>query len=97
MANNTIPDAYEPVVQLLEDAADGAHTHGGAAGLVHNNEANLRLDLTALVGTPAGPANLPPAQPGFKALWNTAKATKTAQTAALRTVQSDGRFLARSS
>jgi hypothetical protein len=49
MANNTIPDAYEPVVQLLEDAADGAHTHGVAAGLVHNNEANLRLDLTALL------------------------------------------------
>ena len=52
MANNTIPDAYEPIVQLLEDADDGAHTHGLAAGLVHNNEANLRLDLPALaIGT----------------------------------------------
>jgi len=50
MANNTIPDAYEPVVQLLEDAADGAH--GLAAGLVHNNETNLRLTLHALaIGT----------------------------------------------
>ena len=52
MANNSIPLAYEPVVQLLEDADDVAHTHGGAAGLVHNNETNLRLDLPALaIGT----------------------------------------------
>ena len=95
MANNSIPEAYDPLVQLLEDAADGAHTHGVAIGLVHNDEAKLRLNLEALVGTPAGPANVPPAQPGLKALWNTAQAIKTAQTAALRTAQSNGRFLAR--
>lgn len=95
MANNTIPDAYEPVIQLLEDAADGAQTHGVATGLVHNNEVALRVNLTALVGTPAGPANVPPAVPGLKALWNTAKAAKSSKTAALRTVQSNGRFLAR--
>ena len=95
MPDNSIPIAYEPIVQLLEDAADGAQTHGVAVGLVHNGEAKLRLDLTALVGIPAGPANVPPAVPGLKALWNTAQANKTAQTATLRTVQSNGRFLAR--
>jgi hypothetical protein len=95
MANNTIPDAYDPVIQLLEDAADGAQAHGAAVGLVHNTEAKLRLDLTALVGTPAGPGNVPPAAPGLKALWNTAQANKTSKTAALRTVLSNGRYLAR--
>ena len=95
MSNNSIPKAYEPIVQLLEDAADGAQTHGVAIGLVHNNEAALRARLTALVGTPAGPDNVPPAVPGLKALWNTAQANKTAKTAALRTVQSNSRFLAR--
>ena len=95
MANNTIPDAYEPVIQLLEDAADGAQTHGAAVGLVHNGETALRTNLTALVGTPAGPANVPPAVPGLKALWNTAQANKSSKTANLRTAQSNGRFLAR--
>ena len=95
MANNTIPDAYEPVIQLLEDAADGAQTHGAAVGLTHNNEAKLRLDLTSLVGTPAGPNNTPPAVPGLKALWNTAQANKSSKTGTLRTIQSNGRFLAR--
>jgi len=92
---NAIPDAYEPVIQLLEDAADGAQVHGVAIGLVHNNEAALRAKLTALVGTPAGPNNTPPAVPGLKALWNTAQANKSAKTAALRTAQSNGRSLAR--
>jgi len=92
---NTIPDAYDPVIQLLEDTADGAQTHGVAVGLVHNNEAALRANLTALVGTPAGPGNVPPAVPGLKALWNTAQANKSTKTAALRTAQSNGRFLAR--
>ena len=95
MANNSIPIAYDPIVQLLEDAADGAHTHGATLDLTHNDEAKLRFDLAALVGTPAGPNNTPPAVPGLKALWNTAKANKTAKTATLRTVQSNGRFLAR--
>jgi hypothetical protein len=92
---NTIPDAYDPVIQLLEDAADGAHTHGAALNLTHNNEAALRANLTALVGTPGGPNNTPPAVPGLKALWNTAQTNKSSTTAALRTAQSNGRFLAR--
>ncbi|MEN9576855.1 MAG: hypothetical protein RL514_4710 [Verrucomicrobiota bacterium] len=95
MANNSPPEAYDPIIQLLEDTADGAHTHGAELGVTHNNEAKIRLDLTALVGTPAGPDNVPPAVPGLKALWNSAQAAKSAQTAALRTVQSNSRFLAR--
>ncbi len=92
---NAIPEAYDPIIQLLEDAADGAHTHGAAVGLAHNGEAALRATLTALVGTPAGPDNTPPAVPGLKALWNTAQTTKSAKTATLRTVQSNSRFFAR--
>lgn len=42
MANNSIPTSYDPLVQALEDAADGAHTHGAAIGLVHNDEAPTR-------------------------------------------------------
>lgn len=95
MANNSIPEGYDSVIQLLEDAADGAQTHGVAVGLVHNNETKIRLDLTALIGTPAGPNNTPPAVPGLTALWNTAKTNKSSKTAALRTAQSNGRFLAR--
>jgi len=95
MANNSIPEGYDSVIQLLEDAADGAQTHGAAVGLVHNNETKIRLDLTALIGTPAGPNNTPPAVPGLTALWNTAKTNKSSKTAALRTAQSNGRFLAR--
>lgn len=84
--SNQIPRYYDPLVQLLEDAADGAAAHGGAIGLQQNNEAKLRADLQALVGTPA--------TPGLKALWNEAKANKTATTALLRSAQSDGRTLA---
>ena len=92
--SNQIPQSYDPLVQLLEDAADGAHQHGVAIGLKQNTEAAIRTDLTALTGTPAGPGNVPPAVPGLKALWNTAKANKSAMTAALRTVKSNGRTLA---
>jgi len=54
MADNSIPTSYDPIVQLLEDAADGAHTHGAAIGLVHNDEAHIRTDLIALVGNLPG-------------------------------------------
>jgi hypothetical protein len=92
--SNQVPQTYDPLIQLLEDAADGAHQYGTAIGLKQNTELDIRADLTALVGTPAGPANVPPAVPGFKALWNSAKSSKVAMTAALRTVQSNGRTLA---
>ena len=52
MANNTIPDAYEPVVQAPRRRRRRRPHPRRRAGLVHNNEANLRLDLTALaIGT----------------------------------------------
>ncbi len=87
MADNSIPTSYDPIVQLLEDAADGAHTHGAAIGLVHNDEAHIRADLIALVGKPAGPGGVPPAVPGFKSLWNVAQTNKSTKTAALRTAR----------
>jgi hypothetical protein len=95
MADNSIPTSYDPIVQLLEDAADGAHTHGAAIGLVHNDEAHIRADLIALVGKPAGPGGVPPAVPGFKSLWNTAQTNKSTKTAALRTAQSNARLYVR--
>lgn len=84
--NNQIPRSYDPLVQLLEDAADGAAAHEVAIGLKQNTEAKIRADLEALTGTPAAP--------GLKATWNEAKANKTSTTAALRSVQSAGRTLA---
>jgi hypothetical protein len=95
MADNSIPTSYDPIVQLLEDAADGAHTHGAAIGLVHNDEAHIRTDLIALVGKPAGPGGVPPAVPGFKSLWNVAQTNKSTKTAALRTAQSNARLYVR--
>jgi hypothetical protein len=94
MASNRIPDKYDPLVQLLEDAADGAHNHGATAGLQQNTEARIRADLEALVGKPAGPGGVPPAEPGLKVLWGNAKANKSFKTAAFRTACSNGRALA---
>ncbi len=95
MADNSTPKAYEPLIQLLEAAADGAHTHGTAIGLAHNTEAAIRADLIALVGAPAGPGGHPPALPGLKFAWDQARANKSAKIAALHTANSQGRFLAR--
>jgi hypothetical protein len=53
--SNQIPQPYDPLIQLLEDAADGAHQHGVAIGLKQNTETAIRADLTALTGQPAGP------------------------------------------
>lgn len=92
--SNRIPEGYDPVVQMLEDAADGAKAHGTAIGLKQNTEAALRADLEALVGKAAGPEGHPPAVLGVKALWSDATANKTAKTAALRTACSNGRALA---
>ena len=89
-----VPESYDPLVQLLEDAADGANKYGAAIGLKQNMEPSIRTDLTALIGVPAGPGGVPPAVPGLKSLWNAAKANKTAMTAALRTAESNGRALA---
>jgi hypothetical protein len=92
--SNRIPDGYDPVVQMLEDAADGAHAHGAAIGLKQNTETAIRADLDALVGKPAGPDGNPAAVSGVKALWNEAKTNKSSKTAGLRTACSNGRALA---
>ena len=93
--SNKIPQGYDQLVQLAEDAADGAHTHGATIGLVHVNETTIRTALADLIGKPAGPGGVPPATPGLKELWNVAKANKSALTAALRSVNSNSRYLAR--
>jgi hypothetical protein len=94
MSDNSIPKQYEPLVQRLEDAADGAHDYEGAIGLLQNTEAALRAVLVALVGSPEGPGGVPPAVPGLRADWNTARAAKTAATAAFASAKSNGRALA---
>ena len=91
--DNSIPQGYNQLTQHAEDAADGAHTHGATIGLVHVTETTIRTALENLIGKPAGPGGNPPASPGLKALWNVAKANKTAKTAAARTATSNGRHL----
>ncbi|MEY2520755.1 MAG: hypothetical protein QOF24_2514, partial [Verrucomicrobiota bacterium] len=95
MADNSIPESYDRIIPLLEDAADGAHTHGAAIGIKQNDEPALRAALTALVGTPAGPGNVPPATPGLKDKWNTAKAGKKTGRGGFNTAKQNGRALAR--
>src|ERR1051326_5649187 len=91
MTGNEIPKSYEPLIELMEDAADGLHTHEVALAVLQNTEAKTRIDLTRLIGTPAAPGV--PAVPGLKSLWNAAKADKTAKTALARSAMSNGRAL----
>jgi hypothetical protein len=95
MADNSIPRNYDDIVQMLEDAADGANAHGAAIGLKQNDEAALRAALTALTGSPAGPGGVPAAVPGSKDKWNIAKAGKTTATGAFSTAKFKGRAVAR--
>jgi len=95
MADNSISRNYDQLVQMLEDAADGAGTHGAAIGLKQNDEPALRAALTALVGTPAGPGGVPPVAPGLKDNWNVAKAGKTNGTAAFSLAKQNARAVAR--
>ena len=67
MSGNTIPLSYEPLVQWLTDAVDGASIHGAAVGLKQNDEAALRAVLNDLVGDPGGPDGQPPPSIGLKA------------------------------
>lgn len=94
MANNTIPVSYDPVVQLLSEAVDGARGHGAEVGLKQNDEAALRGVLEDLVGTRGGREGGRPAEPGFKAQWNQARAHKKAMTAALNEARQRGKALA---
>ncbi len=95
MARNDIPRSYDPLIQLLEDATDGAHTHGVAVGLLQNNETTLRTVLVGLIGAPMGPGGIPPAEPGLKLRREMAKAAKVAATGAFVSVKGSGRALAR--
>lgn len=48
MASNQIPQSpIERIIALATDMADGANTHGAAAGLLQNTESAIRADLTA--------------------------------------------------
>jgi len=95
MADNSNPESYQPLIQRLEEAADGAHTYGAAIGLVHNSEPNIRMDLDAIIGKPAGPGGVPPAVPGLKDLWNRAQDNKVAKSLALRNTCSAARVFCR--
>ncbi|HEY5791701.1 MAG TPA: hypothetical protein VIS74_00285 [Chthoniobacterales bacterium] len=88
MARNEIPQNYDPLVSLAEDAADGAQAHGAAIGLSQNTEAKILADLLNLTGDPnAGP----PPTPGRQGEWNAAKAAKVAASGAARAAESNAR------
>ena len=93
MASNAIPKPYDPVIILGEDASDGLAAYGATLAL-SMTEAQVRDRVLDLTGREAGPGNVPPAEPGLKADWNTAKANKTAKTALLQSAKSNGRALA---
>jgi hypothetical protein len=94
MASNKITRTYNPLVQHVEDAADGAAAHGAAIGVAQHTEPKIRADLEPVVGKPAGPGGTPPAVPGLKALVNAALANKVKKTAARNSARSNGRTLA---
>src|SRR5688572_13579572 len=74
MINNTIPNGYAAIVTLAGKAYAGAVSNGAAVGLEHNTDAEIALDLHALIGNPATPAI-----PGKQDVLNTRKAAaKTA-------------------
>ena len=89
--SNRVGRDYESVVQLLTDSHNGAETHGTDVGLKHITAALLLAAKDNLAGRPAGPNNNPPALPGLKVLWESARGTKTTKTAALRNACSNGR------
>ena len=77
MAQNPIPEPYNPLVALAEDAADGAQQHEAAIGLLQNKEAAIRNDRAALTGAETDAL--------------AKRAAKSAATAALRTADSNGK------
>jgi hypothetical protein len=90
MASNSIPQGYDALVSLAEDAADGAHEHGVVVELAQNTEAKIRADLVALTGDPDATPPVPGAQP----VYNAAKSAKTAASSAQRTAESNARAFA---
>jgi hypothetical protein len=95
MATNETPSKYSKLIPRLEDAYDGAVAHGAAIGLLQNVAATLRAVLDALVGTPAGPGNVPPAVEGTRSKWDNAKPAKTVKNAAAEAAKRDGRKMVR--
>jgi hypothetical protein len=87
MASNRIPQGYDALISLAEDAADGAHNNGAAIALAQNTEAKIRADLVALAGDPAAA----PPVPGTQGTYNAAKSAKTAASATQRTAESNAR------
>ena len=87
MASNSIPQGYDALVSLAEDAADGAHQNGAAITLAHNTEAKIRADLAVLIGD----ASAVPPVPGAQNVYNAAKAAKTTASSLLRTAESNAR------
>ena len=93
MASNRITRTYNPLVQHVEDAADGAATHGAAIALAQHTADKINTDIEAVVGKPAGPGGTPPAVPGLKGLLNTALTNKVQKTSAKNLERSNGRAL----
>jgi hypothetical protein len=94
MATQSIPQSYELLVQLFEEAANGTREHGAAVGLKQNTVAEIRPELEAIIGRPAGPGDNPPSLLGLKAEWNAAKADKAEAAGALRLAKDHGRTIA---
>jgi hypothetical protein len=87
MARNPIPQEYDPLVSLAEDALDGAQQHGAAINLSQNTAAKIQADLYDLTGDPTST----PPTPGKQGLWNAAKAAKLTAAGASRTAESNAR------
>lgn len=94
MASQSIPQSYEPLVRLFEEAANGARQHGAAVGLKHNTEAEIWAELEAIIGRPPGSGDHPPELPGLKTAWNAARAAKVVSSDQLRVAKEKGRALA---
>ena len=48
MAQNPIPDPFDPLLALGEDATDGAVQYQVAIGLLQNTEAAIRASIRVL-------------------------------------------------
>ena len=93
MADNSISDSYDIVVDHLTIAIPGVVRYGAELNLLHSTADFLQGRLWALVGKPAGPNGVPPAEPGLKSIWNDAKANQTNKARALAAVCGESRAL----
>ena len=89
MAANNIPEPYDPLIRLAEQAYDGANSIGAAVGLLQNTAPKILIDIRRLNSTD-------PLTPGLKYLWDKAKADKTAATDVAKAAKAAGRSLAMS-